>query len=93
MKFSHNILHTYSFNLCIKKEKSKIGENRVVDPLIPFPPIGPKCDRLAKISIQEGIIKKISYERTAPRSRQTKRAAMSRKKTKKKNSGGTVKPR
>ena len=31
MKFSYNILHTYSFILCIKKEKSKICKNRVVD--------------------------------------------------------------
>ena len=33
-------------------------------PFNPFPPSEPKWDRLAKISIQEGIIKKkITYER------------------------------
>ena len=32
MKFSHNVLHTYSFILCVKKRKVEICENRVVMP-------------------------------------------------------------
>ena len=36
MKFSHNILHTYCFILCIKKEKVEICENRVVDMVAGF---------------------------------------------------------
>ena len=31
MKFSHKFLNTYCFILCIKKKKSKIRENWVVD--------------------------------------------------------------
>ena len=34
MKFSHNILHTYSFILCIKTKKSKICENWVADMVV-----------------------------------------------------------
>ena len=33
MKFSHKFLNTYCFILCIKREKSKICENWVVDML------------------------------------------------------------
>ena len=36
MKFSHNILHTYSFILGIKTKKSKICEKWVVDMVAGF---------------------------------------------------------
>ena len=34
MKFSHDILHTYSFILCLKTKKSKICENWVADMVV-----------------------------------------------------------
>ena len=70
MKFSHNILHTYSFILSIMKYNWKIRRFWVADPhkyrLTHFLPMFTFVTVLLKFGFKKkGIMEKISYERRA----------------------------